>query len=167
MLIDRTGEIPETWVAAPDEGPMPAGATILPLERIAEARGRAYPTAVHLPNTADPAAVAPYFADLAMISVAFPAFADGRGFSIGRQLRERGFVERLRATGPVIADQFTYLLECGFDEVAVAESVAVRQPVEQWMSQPGLVRLGYQRGALPDRRPRASILERRRAAAHG
>ena len=51
----------------------------------------------------------------AMIACDFPAFTDGRGFSIGRLLRERyGFTGELRAVGDVFKDTINYLSRCGF-----------------------------------------------------
>jgi uncharacterized protein (DUF934 family) len=50
-----------------------------------------------------------------MIACDFPAFTDGRGFSIGRLLRERyGFKGELRAVGDVFKDTINYLARCGF-----------------------------------------------------
>ena len=43
---------------------------------------------------------------LEMIRVDFPSFADGRGFTIARVLRLRGYTGRLRARGHVLADQY-------------------------------------------------------------
>ncbi|MGF1554056.1 MAG: DUF934 domain-containing protein [Paracoccaceae bacterium] len=167
MLVDRTGAIPDRWTVLGEDDPLPDGPAILPLARLAEATGREGPSGVHLPNMADPHSVAPHFDDLDLISVDFPGFADGRGFSIGRLIRDLGYAGRLRATGPLIADQFAYLLECGFDEVAVSESVAARQPASLWVERLGTVTLAYQRGAVADAPTRASILERRRHAAGG
>ncbi|MEL6266198.1 MAG: DUF934 domain-containing protein [Pseudomonadota bacterium] len=168
MLVDRSGAVEDAWTHADDNGPLPAGPVILPRARLSEAAGRAGPTGVHLPNDTDPRDIVPVFGDLDLISVAFPSFADGRGFSIGKMLRELGFEGRLRATGPVISDQFAYLLECGFDEAAVPEAVAARQPVEMWLAQLSTLSIGYQRGVLcAEGRTgagRASILDRRRAA---
>lgn len=57
--------------------------------------------------------------DLPLIAIHFPAFADGRGFSAGRLLRERyGFEGELRAVGAFIRDQLTYLRRCGFNAFA-------------------------------------------------
>ena len=50
---------------------------------------------------------------LAMVN--FPTFMDGRGFSYGRELRERGYQGELRAVGHFMRDQLTYLSRCGFD----------------------------------------------------
>lgn len=53
---------------------------------------------------------------LPLIAVSFPIFTDGRGFSIGRLLRERyGYAGELRAVGHVLQDQLCYLKRCGFD----------------------------------------------------
>ena len=53
--------------------------------------------------------------ELPLVLVNFPTFMDGRGFSYGRELRERGYKGELRAVGHFIRDQLTYLSRCGFD----------------------------------------------------
>lgn len=69
-----------------------------------------------------------------MIRVDFPSFADGRGFSIARQLRLRGYRGRLRARGHVIADQYAMARRAGFDEVEIDEALAARQPEDDWLA---------------------------------
>lgn len=69
-----------------------------------------------------------------LIEIDFPAFTDGRGFSLAQRLRKLGFKGRLRATGRLIADQYAMARRVGFDEVAVAEDIAARQPEEQWLA---------------------------------
>ncbi len=115
---------------------------------------------IHVPNTVDPAALVPVFDRVGLISVAFPSFSDGRGFSIARRLRALGFTGRLRATGPVIADQLDYLLACGFSEVETPAALDARQPQDQWDRAVRSVGVAYQRGYSG----RLSILEARRAA---
>jgi uncharacterized protein (DUF934 family) len=53
--------------------------------------------------------------EIPLVLVNFPTFMDGRGFSYGRELRERGYKGELRAVGHFIRDQLTYLSRCGFD----------------------------------------------------
>ena len=53
--------------------------------------------------------------EIALVAVNFPVFTDGRGFSYGRELRERGFEGELGAVGEFIRDQANYLHRCGFD----------------------------------------------------
>jgi uncharacterized protein (DUF934 family) len=51
-----------------------------------------------------------------VIAVNFPKFSDGRGYSIGRLLRERhGYKGELRAVGEVARDQLHAMAQCGFD----------------------------------------------------
>lgn len=66
------------------------------------------------------------------IRIDFPSSADGRGFSLAKALRQKGFKGRLRAAGPLISDQFRYALTCGFDEVEIDDDIAARQPESHW-----------------------------------
>jgi uncharacterized protein (DUF934 family) len=92
--------------------------------------------AIDVPNDRDPAELAPWLGRIALIRVAFPASYDGRGFSIARQLRAMGYTGRLRAAGPLIADQFRMARRVGFDEVELPDRVAERQPEAQWRLRP-------------------------------
>jgi len=57
-----------------------------------------------------------------IIAIRFRAFADGRGFSLGRLLRERHqFTGELRALGAPIRDQLSYLVRCGFNAFELTE----------------------------------------------
>jgi uncharacterized protein (DUF934 family) len=71
---------------------------------------------------------------LSMIRVDFPSFSDGRGFTIARQLRLRGYAGRLRARGHVLADQYAMARRSGFDEVEIDDDLAARQPEDQWLT---------------------------------
>lgn len=161
MLLDDSGPIEETWARVEDPSyTIPeTGLIIVPLARLDEALDRRTATGVLIPNDTPPEDLKPWFPRLGLIAVDFPSFADGRGFSIAVRLRDLGYQGRLRAHGPVIADQFAYLLTCGFDEVWVPDTVADRQPAEQWIAQLGKISQGYQRG----RDGLASILDQRRA----
>ena len=68
-----------------------------------------------------------------MIRIRFPSFADGRGFTLARLLRTRGYTGRLRAVGHVISDQYAMARRAGFDEVEIDASLAARQPVAEWV----------------------------------
>ncbi|MDK3072036.1 DUF934 domain-containing protein [Sedimentitalea sp. JM2-8] len=89
--------------------------------------------ALHLEPDTDPDQV-PLSPGLEMIRVNFPSFSDGRGFSIARQLRLRGFAGRLRACGHVLADQYAMARRSGFDEVEIDDDLAARQPEDQWLA---------------------------------
>ena len=68
------------------------------------------------------------------IRIQFASFADGRGFTLARLLRLRGFTGRLRASGHVIADQYAMARRAGFDEVEISDDLARRQPQDQWLA---------------------------------
>jgi len=82
------------------------------------------------------------------VAVAFPKFRDGRGFTLGRLLRERyGFTGELRAEGPLILDQYAFLYRCGFDAVAPEDESRLKD-WNRYITEMGVV---YQPAA--DRRP--------------
>ncbi len=58
----------------------------------------------------------------ALVAVDFPAFTDGRGYTLARLLRERfGYAGEVRAIGDVLIDQLYYMSRCGFDALALRE----------------------------------------------
>lgn len=164
-LLERSGEVAEHWRRVGTDGAVPAGQdVILPLDRLAQ-EGEAVLNGggrlgVELANDANLDALAPWLDRLGLIAVGFPSFADGRGFSIARQLRLRGFAGELRAVGPLIADQFAFALASGFDAVEIDDAMAARQPVAHWLEALDAFSHGYQR----DYGGPQSILDARRAA---
>jgi uncharacterized protein (DUF934 family) len=90
--------------------------------------------AVDLSNTDDPTALEGRLHQLVLIRVAFPAFNDGRAFTIARRLRMMGYDGQLLALGPVIADQYAMIRRVGFDGAEIPDDIAARQPWEQWQS---------------------------------
>lgn len=108
-------------------------APVSPIHFVALADIAQHTGAVDLAHTDDPAALVPYLADLTLIRVAFPAFNDGRAFTIARRLRAMGYTATLRAHGPVIADQYPMARRVGFDQVEIPDELAARQPQEQWL----------------------------------
>lgn len=108
--------------------------------------------ALDLPPEADPDVVE--FDGIAMIRIGFPSFADGRGFTLARQLRRRGFAGRLRAAGHVLSDQYAMARRAGFDEVEIDEALSRRQPESHWRARADWRANDYQsmlRGPRPAR----------------
>lgn len=59
---------------------------------------------------------------LAIVAINFPAFADGRGFSLARILRDQfRYDGEIRAIGDVLVDQLFYMQRCGFDAFALRD----------------------------------------------
>ena len=83
------------------------------------------------PDT-DPATLGEYLGH-ELVAVDFPSMTDGRGFTLARLLRERGYQGRLRAVGGLIADQYAMARRVGFDEVRIPAALAARQPQDQWL----------------------------------
>lgn len=56
------------------------------------------------------------------IAIDFPAFTDGRGYTVARLLRERyGYSAEIRAVGDVLVDQLDYMRRCGFTAMALRD----------------------------------------------
>lgn len=89
--------------------------------------------AVDVPSDFDLAEL-PSLITAPMIRIAFPSFADGRGFTLAAILRRAGYTGRLRAHGHVIADQYAMARRAGFDEVEIDDTLAARQPEDQWLA---------------------------------
>ena len=102
------------------------------------------PVAVDVAPDADLAPLLDRLRDLSVVRVAFPSFADGRGFTIAAALRRAGYTGRLRAAGHVIADQYAMARRSGFDEVEIDEALAARQPEAQWRARADWRAYSYQ-----------------------
>jgi len=162
-LLDRRGEKPDVFTRADLIAGDTPGHLLVGLEALPAAFHRRAPgqrIGVQVPNTTRAADLRFFLKQLSLIAIAFPAFSDGRGFSLARALRDHGFGGVLRASGPLIADQFAYALAVGFDEVELPDALAARQPVEQWLAAAGSFSRVYQRGYAG----RVSILDLRRLA---
>ena len=115
-------------VIVTDAGFRPADTVAsVPLVQISDHQGT-----LDLAHTDAPEAARPYLSGLNLIRINFPAFNDGRAFTIARRLRVMGYTGILRAMGPVIADQYAMIRRVGFDEVEIPDDLAQRQPERQW-----------------------------------
>lgn len=113
---------PWTLVEA-DSGIPDTGAVILPLAYYREQRdewrasGRA--VGVWLNDAEFAEDVADLLDEVELVALHFPKFADGRGFSKARLLRERyRYPGEIRAIGDFLPDQAFYLKRCGVNAFA-------------------------------------------------
>lgn len=88
---------------------------------------------VALANDANAEAVLSRLPALTAISIEFPGFTDGRGFTLARSLRLLGFAGRLRASGHILPDQYAMARRSGFDEVVISDDLAQRAPESDWL----------------------------------
>jgi uncharacterized protein (DUF934 family) len=133
-LIRHRKPVSDNWqllreLPAGEDGalpPLPGGDLIVPLSAWRRARAqlvaREGRIGVWLGGDDEPADIAEDLAHLSVVAVEFASFTDGRGYSIGRLLRQRyGWAGELRAVGDVQRDQLFYLMRCGFDAFSLRD----------------------------------------------
>jgi uncharacterized protein (DUF934 family) len=130
---DSELELCESWLRLNDEDRVPeTGPVLVPLSRwLADRetlRQRPEPIGVWLASSTDMAlelwqdTLESDLFFLPVVAVDFPAFGDGRGYSVAALLRQRhNFKGELRALGDVLADQIPAMVRVGFDAFDVAE----------------------------------------------
>lgn len=106
--------------------------------------------------------VEPHLERAKTVVVNFPAFTDGRGFSLGRLLRKRaGYEGQLIAEGPLIPDQYAFAIQCGFNAVKLEQGLFERHTEGDWFKSLDQFDLTYQRGYAVPSGPSTSILDAR------
>jgi uncharacterized protein (DUF934 family) len=91
--------------------------------------------------------IVPAMAGNAVVTIEFPVFRDGRGFSLARALREHhGYTGAIRAAGHIIADQYAFLVRCGFTQVELPDGA---DPAE-WRRALSVIAIAYQPGYGPE-----------------
>jgi len=103
-----------------DDAPIPAAGPVTVSwgrwQSDAEALRARGDVGVRLPNDVEPADAMPLLDGVDRLTVDFPNFKDGRGYSTARLLRDRhGYAGELRAVGDVLRDQLNAMRRCGFD----------------------------------------------------
>jgi len=127
LLIKDRSIVEDRWKVLRDATSLddvpPGVAAIVPLALWQAERGALLARGdigVWLTPSDDPDALAGDVATLPVVAIDFPQFADGRGYSSARLLREKHrFGGELRAIGDVLRDQLYYLQQCGFNAFAV------------------------------------------------
>jgi uncharacterized protein (DUF934 family) len=171
MPLIRNGRlVPHGWtLVAEDEAIPRAGDVVLPLltligagEAVFRRDGR---TGVALAGDADLGLIAPRLGELSLVTIAFPSFADGRGFSLAHELRHTWrYSGEIWARGHLIPDQFGSARACGFDAVLVDDAVFRRQGEAGWTRASRDLKLRYQQShGGYDGAPRSILALRREA----
>ena len=83
--------------------------------------------------------------DAPAIRIIFGSCADGRFLTIGRQLRLRGYVGHIRASGSLVPDQFPMALKLGIDSAEISQAHAARCTEDQWIAHARRTQGNYQR----------------------
>lgn len=140
LVIDGA-TTPETWSYIDDDAPL-NDAPIISLGRLKDqadalrARGGKlgvvlqaddpYKTRGKTSMGEDVHELAPYLDMLSLVSIAFPIYRNGRGYSAARVLRqELNFTGELRASGDVLYDQWAMMNRCGINAFELAGDVSL------------------------------------------
>ena len=135
QIIRKRKIVDDDFTHVPDGAEPPAGAMpIITLARYAKATAELlarHPLlGVRVPSDKLPNDI-PEITRLALIAIEFPKFTDGRGYSVGRMLRDRhGFTGELRAVGYVLRDNLYYMERCGFDAFELKEGKPLESALE-------------------------------------
>jgi phosphoadenylyl-sulfate reductase (thioredoxin) len=120
---------------------------------------------LHIANDTDLETLASALGRIETILIDFPAYTDGRGFSLAKQLRTRyGYDGLLVADGPLIPDQYAFALQCGFSAVRLDDETLKRHTIGDWQAALDDFDLTYQRGYAIKAGPATSIFDARLTA---
>lgn len=151
----------DRWLRAPDDAALPgAGPILVSLDRWRQDQqaldASALELGLSLRADQSPVDIPGEVNRFNLITVEFPTFTDGRGYTAARLLRERlGYRGELRAVGDTGRDQFAFLRRCGFDAVEVADGGG---QTENWEAARGEFNFVFQ--AAADGRAPVSKLRR-------
>jgi uncharacterized protein (DUF934 family) len=146
-LLKNNSFVTDAWKTLGDDEPIADGARVIvslvrlqrDWDQLAKHTGL---LGVALPNTAKVQDVEPYLSKLVLIALSFPAFTDGRSYSLARQLRLDGYRGELRATGNILPDQLQFMLQVGIESFEVSE----RFSQDVWQKAAQQMHLTYQLG---------------------
>ena len=82
---------------------------------------------------------------IGIIHIPFASAADGRGFSLARQLRNLGYQGQIFAIGSLVCDQYRHARQSGCDGFIITHKQAEKMPEPFWLEQAARVPISYQR----------------------
>jgi uncharacterized protein (DUF934 family) len=144
-LLKHGRFLADAWVHVGEDDDLPPdGDVSVPFSRLAaqyhQLSARPGRLGVLFPNSERAESIRLFLPNLGLVILPFPAFTDGRSFSLARQIRSLGYPCELRASGPILPDQLGFLAEVGFDSFAVSD----RFPEPVWRRAAGAITLSYQ-----------------------
>jgi uncharacterized protein (DUF934 family) len=144
-LLEHGRFVPDEWTHVGEDDELTADGDItVPFARLAahyeELSARPGRLGVRFPNNERAEALQLFLPNLGLIILPFPAFTDGRAFSLARQIRSLGYACELRASGSFLPDQLGFLTEVGFDSFEVSDRFAE----SVWTRAAGAISLSYQ-----------------------
>ena len=134
-LINQQSVLEDTWQIVVDtESELPQGNILVEagywLENQASLTGRS-DIGIYLNGDADLESLQDQLNNFDVIAVNFPAFADGRGYSLARLLKERyNYQGEIRAIGDVLIDQLYFMKRCGFDTYLLKDGLEAEKALQ-------------------------------------
>ena len=134
-LINHTCTLEDNWSFVESiESTVPAGNVIIPgsywLEN-KESLSNREDIGIWLDSDAEPELFIQEIKSLPLVAINFPAFANGRGYSLARLVKERSeFKGELRAIGDVLIDQIYFMKRCGFDTFLLKDGLSAEKALE-------------------------------------
>ena len=134
-LINQTTVLENTWQIVSDyETDLPQGNILVDAQywlenkdTLATRKG----VSLILNGDADLESLSDDLSGFEVIAVNFPAFADGRGYSLARLLKERyDFQGEIRAIGDVLLDQLYFMKRCGFDTFLLKDGLEAEKALK-------------------------------------
>lgn len=133
QIIKDKQIVTDTWQhvsADTSADALPAGDVIVPLALWRDAKEQLKANSsqfgVRLEGDTDLNEIASDLDNFAVIALEFPAFRDGRGYSLARRLREHyGYKGEIRAVGNVLRDQVEYMSRVGINAFEIDPSQEV------------------------------------------
>ncbi|WND01525.1 DUF934 domain-containing protein [Temperatibacter marinus] len=124
MIISLSGIEPQLFSLYDAEQNELGDATLFPAEEVSSeafqtSLENGTPVGVRVKGDENPDLFDALLESIKLIEIAFPAFGDGRGFSLAAIFRRKGYKGELRATGPLIPDQAWHIARTGFDTVVL------------------------------------------------
>ena len=134
-LINDTGVLDDNWTLVEDiDSELPSGNILVPApywldnRDALNARGN---VGIWLASDVELAPYLSLISSLPLIAVHFPAFANGRGYSLARLVKERSdFSGELRAIGDVLLDQLFFMRRCGFDSYLLKDGLSGQKALD-------------------------------------
>lgn len=128
----------ESWVYLDDDAPLTDAPSIISLTRLKaegetlRARNAQLGVVLLADGTGktqmgeDVQELAPYLDMVSVVSLKFPTYRNGRGYSAARVLREQfNFEGEIRASGDVLFDQWAMMTRCGINAFELVKDISL------------------------------------------
>lgn len=146
-LINESAVLENDWAIIDSEEALQSatGKVLVSTELLEKAKENSDLTAgLILNGDADLDALKDQIADASVVAINFPAFADGRGYSLARLLKERfNYEGEIRAIGDVLIDQLHFMKRCGFDTYLLKEGLIAKEALNYFKTFSDPYQLAY------------------------